>query len=138
MSKNYTTNLVSKMFKNLLIIFFFTILLIFFAEKIINFKTLRTTDKIFHHKLNDNIKNYKNWGVELFNVCTDGNGFKISCDDFNDKKINKQFDIGIIGDSFTEAQFYEVFCRFNFKKYKNLKIANLGVASYSPSIYFLK
>ncbi len=139
MSKNYTTNLVSKMFKNLLIIFFFTILLIFFAEKIINFKTLRTTDKIFHHKLNDNIKNYKNWGVELFDVCTDGNGFKISCDDFNDKKINKQFDIGIIGDSFTEAQFYEEsFVGLISKKYKNLKIANLGVASYSPSIYFFK
>ena len=37
MSKNYTTNLVSKMFKNLLIIFF-TILLIFFAEKLLILK----------------------------------------------------------------------------------------------------
>ena len=79
-------------------------------------------------------------GVSNYLMCApDGNGFKISCDDFNDKKINKQFDIGIIGDSFTEAQFYEeFFVGLISKKYKNLKIANLGVASYSPSIYFLK
>ena len=125
------------MFKNLLIIFFVTILLIFFTEKIINFETLRTSDKIFHHKLNKNIKNYKIWGEELYEVCTDGNGFKISCDDFNDKKINKQFDIGIIGDSFTEANLYEEsFVGLISNQYKNLKIANLGVASYSPSIYY--
>ena len=56
-------------------------------------------------------------------------------------KTIKNFDIAIIGDSFTEGigmPYEDTFVGIISKKFKNKKIANLGVSGYSPSIYFIK
>ena len=54
---------------------------------------------------------------------------------------SKEFDIAFIGDSFTEGvgvDYEDTFVGRIENKFDNLKIANLGVVSYSPSIYFTK
>ena len=53
----------------------------------------------------------------------------------------KEFDIAFIGDSFTEGvglDYEDTFVGRISKNFDDLEIANLGVVSYSPSIYFSK
>jgi hypothetical protein len=94
---------------------------------------------IYHHDLSKNYRNNQYWGSINLNLCTDENGFKISCNASN--KNIKNFDIAFIGDSFTEGvglSYEETFVGQISKSRPELKIANLGVSSYSPSIYFSK
>ena len=108
-----------------------------------NFKDVDTSytikHDIFHHNFLANFKGLTGWGKVRYNFCTDGNGFRDNCSNqFN--KI-KEFDIGFIGDSFTEAtgiNYKDSFVGLISSNLKDKKIANLAVSSYSPSIYYAK
>lgn len=73
--------------------------------------------------------------------CTDKNSFRTSCE--NVRRDTKDFDIFIIGDSNGEGQgilFENTFAGLlenNLSK-KNIKVANLSMGGYSPTIYYLK
>jgi|TARA_B100001093_G_scaffold287242_1_gene274430 hypothetical protein len=100
----------------------------------------RTSHDIYHHTLNASFNGLGMWdGKITYHVCTDTNGFKDSCE--NTASNQRSFDIGFIGDSFTEAvgmPFENSFVGMFSIDNPNLKVANLGVASYSPTIYFSK
>jgi hypothetical protein len=108
------------------------------VSKCIN--TLRVPHHVYHHDLSKNGRGIERWGGEKpYTLCTDNNGFKISCNAI-DKNL-KNFDIAFIGDSFTEGiglSYEDTFVGQISKSRPELKIANLGVSSYSPSIYFSK
>jgi hypothetical protein len=100
---------------------------------------MRVAHNIYHHDFSKNGQDIEKWGNEYYTLCTDGNGFKISCNTIN--KSIKNFDIAFIGDSFTEGiglSYEDTFVGQIAKSRPELKIANLGVSSYSPSIYFSK
>ena len=94
---------------------------------------------IFHHSLKKNYRtNSAGWGKKRFSFCTDNHGFRNDC---NSSSKLKKFDIGIIGDSFTEGfgmNFDETYVGLIKNNLKHKKIANLAVSSYSPSIYYSK
>ena len=93
----------------------------------------------YHHTLASNFKGLGFWGNDSYPVCTNTYGMKASCEEA--KAEEKIFDIGFIGDSFTEGiglPFEQTFVGMLSKNHPNLKIANLAVASYSPSIYLAK
>ena len=72
-------------------------------------------------------------------VLLDGSGFKSACKNVGIKK--KNFDIGIIGDSFTEGigiQYENTFVGIIERNLKDKSIANLAVTGYSTSIYYIK
>ena len=102
-------------------------------------------DPIYHHKLQSNFKGLVGWGYTSYRFCTDVNGFRISCNEIIlpsklSSPVNK-FDIGIIGNAFTEGvgDIYEKsFVSLIGSKLKNKKIANLAGLSYSPSVYYAK
>ena len=98
----------------------------------------RVSNKIFHHTFATNAVEKEYWGPIKYDFCTNKFGFKISCE--NDYE-GKEFDIAFIGDSFTEAvglSYEESFVGIIDKSLDTLNIANLGVASYSYSIYLSK
>ena len=99
----------------------------------------RIAHDFYHHTFQKNFNGQGIWGANVYEMCTDEHGFKVSCS----QKIlsGNTFDIAFIGDSFTEAigmtyenSFVGVFSR----NYPQLRVANLAVASYSPSIYLNK
>ena len=105
----------------------------------------RIEHDIYHHTLKPNYDgigfwgpgNYRGYGT--YHVCTNGSGFKDRCE--NVGVVEKSFDIGFIGDSFTEGvgmPFEKSFVGMVANKYPELKIANLGVVSYAPSIHLAK
>tara|TARA_B100001063_G_C16692964_1_gene518117 strand:+ start:122 stop:1243 length:1122 start_codon:yes stop_codon:yes gene_type:complete len=135
----------------LLITFFITLFIDFFFGKLIlnkldpylsktNFygRLIRIDHKFYHHTFKANVKYYKatSFFNKYYTLCTDNHGFKYKCG----VKRNKNFDIGFIGDSFTEgvALDYENTFVGLFEKNKNLSVANLGVTSYAPNIYLSK
>jgi len=104
-----------------------------------NANSLRVQHPVYHHDLKKNGREISQWGRETYELCTDENGFKTSCNSSN--KSVKNFDIAFIGDSFTEGvglEYEDTFVGQISKSRPELKIANLGVSSYSPSIYFSK
>lgn len=101
--------------------------------------TLRVPHLVYHHDLSKNYRVIDSWGKTNYMLCTDENGFKISCNASH--KSLKNFDVAFIGDSFTEGiglEYEETFMGQISMSRPELKIANLGVSSYSPSIYFSK
>jgi len=97
-------------------------------------------DNIYHHKFKKNYKT-KNakWGSKIYKFCTDDNGFRTFCSE--NIRTEKNFDIGLIGDSFTEGiglDYEDTFSGLIEKNLKNIKVANLSVTSYSPAIYYAK
>lgn len=125
------------------------IILVFFAFDYIytNFlissdgleKKYRVENEVYHHTLKASFNGVGNWGGKNYRICTDRSGFKSSCNAVNNKQ--QYFDIGFIGDSFTEAigmSYEDSFVGMFAKKNKHLKIANLGVSTYSPTIYYTK
>ena len=73
--------------------------------------------------------------------CTDQNSFRTSC--VNTSRDTKEFDIFIIGDSNGEGQGVQFENTFgglleNNLINKNIKVANLSMGGYSPTIYYLK
>lgn len=105
----------------------------------------RIQHDIYHHTLKPNYNGVGYWGPGTYlnpgkyHICTNGSAFKDRCE--NVGLIEKSFDIGFIGDSFTEGvgmPFEDSFVGMIANKYPQLKIANLGVVSYAPSIYLAK
>ena len=144
-----------KKIKFLLIVFLTTIsisLLIdfLFGKKILNLldpflrnsefyeRLIRIDHKVYHHGLRKNSKYKKMRGFNgLINFCTDNHGFKYNCKDII---RGKKFDFAFIGDSFTEGiglNYEETFAGV-LEQETTKTIANLGVVSYSPSIYLSK
>jgi len=95
---------------------------------------------IYHHTVK---KNYKTFSTGSGNIrhsfCSDKFGFRISC-----KKNNvssKNIDIAFIGDSQTAGfnlEYEDTFAFLFNENFKNLKISNLALPSYSPAIYYSK
>ncbi len=101
-------------------------------------RLLRTDHPVFHHSFLPNV-NYKlSKGFEgNYTICTNNYGFRSKCDE---NKGSKNFDYGFVGDSFVEGysvDYEESFVGI-FANKKNVSVANLGVTSYSPQIYFSK
>lgn len=99
----------------------------------------RIVDPIFHHTLAPNFDGFGEWGAEPYRVCTDSFGFKSSCD--NSRQIHRKADLVFIGDSFTEGiglPYEDTFVGQIAKSKPELIIVNMGVASYSPTIYLAK
>ena len=99
----------------------------------------RIKNDIFHHSLLPSFDGIGSWGGKRYRVCTDVNGFKSNCENIFTSRTS--FDIAFIGDSFTEAigvpyedSFVGLFANTN----PNLNVANLGVSSYSPTVYRAK
>lgn len=99
----------------------------------------RVKHEVYHHALKPNYQGYGQWGPIKYKVCTDEHGFKVSC--ASNKLSGDAFDIAFIGDSFTEAvgmEYENTFVGMFAGRFRELKIANFGVMSYSPTIYLSK
>lgn len=99
----------------------------------------RTWHPVYHHTLIPNYSGLGHWGTWSYPVCTDTEGFKVHCER---KRANtKMFDVAFIGDSFTEGlgvPYEKTFVGVVADEMPKLTFANLGVVSYSPSIYLAK
>ena len=100
-------------------------------------KKQRVRHDFFHHTLAPNIDYKKTgWGPKIYRLCTDEWGLKYKCN----TKSKNTYKIAIIGDSFVEGigiPYEETFAGIiNLKTIP--EIANLGVSSYSPKIYYSK
>jgi hypothetical protein len=100
----------------------------------------RVQNNYYHHTLAPNYDGYGIWGGKNYKVCTDSFGFKANCNDpIQNSKSN--FDIIFIGDSFTEGvglPYEETFVGIIANTEPKIRVANMGVSSYSPSIYYSK
>jgi hypothetical protein len=94
---------------------------------------------IYHHDLKNNLNMTDIWGQIKYKLCTNEFGFKVSCNHGQEKR--KDFDIAFIGDSFTESvgiTYEDSFVGLYAQKHPDITVANLGVSSYSPIIYWKK
>ncbi len=99
----------------------------------------RIKHDVFHHSLLPSFDGIGDWGGEAYRLCTDPNGFKSDCE--NIFTSNTNFDVAFIGDSFTEAigvTYEDSFVGLFANTYTDLDVANLGVSSYSPTLYRAK
>lgn len=99
----------------------------------------RAPHPVYHHTLIPNYDGIGYWGPGTYHVCTNGSAFKDRCD--RKGITEKSFDIAFMGDSFTEGvgmPYEQTFVGMVAAKHPELKIANLGVVSYAPSIYLAK
>jgi hypothetical protein len=129
--------------QTILVIFFFLLTDFLYTKLFINKKNFeknyRVTHKVYHHTLKPSFDGVGLWGKMNHRICTDANGFKSNCQ--HSGRYKKKYDIAFIGDSFTEGSglsFEDTFVGMFSNNYPHLSIANLAVASYSPSIYFKK
>ena len=99
-----------------------------------------TSHSIYDHDLKKNFRGNLEWSPgETYLFCSNKNSFRTFCNKMDFE--SKEFDIAFIGDSFTEGvgvDYEDTFVGRIENKFDELKIANLGVVSYSPSIYFTK
>jgi lysophospholipase L1-like esterase len=100
-------------------------------------KKQRVRHSFYHHTLAPLIDYRKTgWGPTSYRLCTNYHGFKSKCGTLG----SDNYDIGFIGDSFTEGlgvRHEETFVGIIENK-KKLNVANMGVSSYSPKIYLSK
>ena len=135
--------------KKISIIFITTLALVLFIDFFFGSYLLKFTPKkvdhtishsVFDHNFKKKFKANLEWAPgETYLFCSDKNSFRTFCN--NMESDLKDFDIGFIGDSFTEGvglDYKDTFVGKISKNFNDLKIANLGVVSYSPSIYFTK
>jgi len=105
-------------------------------------RLIRIDHPVYHHTLKENITHNKALGiVGYYTLCTNENGFRISCRSNTNIKTNYHYDYVFIGDSFTEGvslDYEDSFVGIVDKELKPKKIANLGVVSYSTKIYLSK
>ena len=139
-----------------LIIFFFNVLIIFLLldffigkkiEKIFfgskvnqNKQNIGTKNLDYHHTIKKNLNVKTFYSKFEYSVCSNEYGMRISCDK-KIKKNKKNYDIMFIGDSFTFGSglnHNKTFVGIVQNQLKNLKIGNMGVESYSPTLYYLK
>ena len=99
-----------------------------------------TSHNVYDHDLKKSFRANLQWSPgETYLFCSNRNSFRTSCDKIDFEL--KEFDIAFIGDSFTEGvgvDYEDTFVGRIEKNFEELNIANLGVVSYSPSIYFTK
>lgn len=121
----------------------FVVLDFFFGAKILSSirksEAFRIQHSTYHHTLKPNYDGQGRWGDWTYKMCTNLHGFKDKCN----APINesKSFDVAFMGDSFTEGiglPFEQTFVGLVAQQYPDLRIANLGVVSYSPAIYLAK
>jgi hypothetical protein len=93
----------------------------------------------YHHALQASYEGPAYWGPFAYWVCTNASAMKSAC---RDKNLDeKNFDVAFVGDSFTEGvgvTYEDSFVGMVAKAHPELKIANLGVVSYAPTIYLRK
>jgi hypothetical protein len=93
----------------------------------------------YHHALKSSYEGPAYWGPFTYWVCTNASAMKSDCRDKN--SAEKNFDIAFMGDSFTEGvgvKYEDSFVGMVAKAHPELKVANLGVVSYAPTIYLRK
>ncbi len=135
--------------KKIILIFLITLVFILLTDFLIGSFLLKFTPKkidhtishnIFDHNLKKSFRANLEWAPgETYPYCTDNNSFRTFCNKM-DSEV-KEFDIAFIGDSFTEGvgiKYEDTFVGRITNKFDTIKIANLGVVSYSPSVYFTK
>ena len=115
-----------------------------FGSYLLNFTPKKidhtTSHNFYDHDLKKSFRGNLEWSPgKTYLFCSNKNSFRTFCDkiDFD----SKEFDIAFIGDSFTEGvgiDYEDTFVGRIENNFEELKIANLGVVSYSPSIYFTK
>ncbi len=97
----------------------------------------RVTNEYYDYGFKTNYStNSAVWGNNYYIFCSDSRGFKFNCED----KEKNNYKYAFIGDSFTEGiglPFEKTFVGI-FKSKINNDVINLGVASYSPAIYYKK
>jgi len=146
MIKKYTVKIINFFFMLFFIFFILDLLVGNYVYKKILRKNYFDVDlnmgeqhPVYNHGLKKNYNtNSAGWGKKRFSFCTDNYGFRNKCN-FNEN--SKNFDIGVIGDSFIIGfglSYEELFTTRISKKLKNKKIANLAASSYAPSIYYSK
>ena len=119
---------------------------IFFGNHLIKYSKnylgsmIRVSHPFFHHTLlSDQFMVRTSWASNNYFLCTDADGFKSPCEI---KEIsNSNLDVVFMGDSFTEAigvPWEDSFVGMYAKLNPQLNIANMGLAGYSPSIYYSK
>jgi hypothetical protein len=99
----------------------------------------RVQHPTYHHTLKPNYDGLGRWGNWTYKMCTNLHGFKDKCNALIN--ASKSFDVAFMGDSFTEGiglPFEQTFVGLVAQQYPDLRIANLGVVSYSPAIYLAK
>lgn len=93
----------------------------------------------YHHTLASNYNGMASFDQHTeYQFCTNEAGFKDKCGAINNIK---HYDIAFLGDSFTEGiglPYEKTFVGQIAAQVPEKKIANLGVSSYAPSIYYLK
>ena len=98
---------------------------------------IRISHPVYHHTLSSHYDGLARNQPE-YRFCTNSDALKSKCGAVsNDKEI----DIGFLGDSFTEGlglPYEKTFVGLIAEKLPQKKIANLGVVSYAPTIYYLK
>ena len=86
-----------------------------------------------HHTLKEHYIDTEN------RICTDRNGFKVDCE--NKDRTLLSYDVIFVGDSFTEGialPYKDTFVGMYDLAHPSLRVANLGVISYSPTRYLQK
>ena len=100
---------------------------------------VRIKHPVYHHTLAANYDGFARWGNKSeYRFCTNNDGLKVKCGAISH---DKSYDIGFLGDSFTEGvslPYEKTFVGLIAEKLPEKKIANLAVDSYSPTIYYLK
>lgn len=107
-------------------------------------RRLHIADPVYHHGLTPNYDGFDIWGERRVSVQTNNLGMK----DFAVRDVPLKTDarrILLIGDSFTEAQGVAFPDSFAGRLYQagqqrtpKIEFLNAGVASYSPTIYYVK
>ncbi len=100
---------------------------------------IRVPHDVYHHTLFPSVQTTELWGPNSYRICTDANGFKSACESVSAQQ--RTFDFAFIGDSFTEGiglPYEDTFVGMFSSHYPELAVANLGVSSYSPTIYVSK
>ncbi len=94
---------------------------------------------IYHHALAANYNGLTSFDQQTeYRFCTNDGGFKSDC---NHIVNGKDYDIAFLGDSFTEGiglPYEKTFVGLIAAQLPEKRIANLAVASYAPSIYYIK
>ena len=107
-------------------VFFFLLCYVLFGVYILekfywqDKEDFRIEHKDYHHTIKKNYNGDAFFGGKRYKFCSDGSGFKSSCN--NTGKIIKNFDIAFIGDSFTEGlgiPYEETFVGIISNKLKN-------------------
>ena len=117
---------------------------ILFSKKINQNKIqIGTKNLDYHHTIKKNLNVKTFYNKYEYKVCSNEYAMRISCEKTNkiNNNNNKQYDVMFIGDSFTFGvglDYNKTFVGIVENQLKNLKIGNMAISSYSPTLYYLK